>query len=142
MVQPAPVSDGSRNLLRKVLVFAGVVEIGTGIAFMADPAIVVSLLLGGDVSSVGIPLGRCFGIALLALGIACWPSRETAAGSRPAFRAMLIYNVLIAAYLAWQGTAAHMAGILLWPAVLLHAGVALLLAWTQRDASSSRGTAT
>ena len=135
-------SDGSRNLLRKVLVFAGVVEIGTGVGFMVVPTIVVTLLLGVDVAGVGILLGRCFGVALLTLGIACWPSRETAAGSRPAFRAMLIYNVLIAAYLAWLGTAAHMSGILLWPAAILHAGVALLLAWTQRDASWSRGTAT
>ena len=125
--------------MRKVLVFAAIVEFGTGIAFMADPAIVVSLLLGVDVTGVGVPLGRCFGIALLALGIACWPNRKSETGSRPALRAMLIYNVLIAAYLAWLGTAAHMGGILLWPAVVLHAGVPLLLAWTQRDASATRG---
>jgi hypothetical protein len=141
MVRAALVSDGSRSLLRKVLVFAAVVEIGTGVAFMADPAIVVTLLLGADVAGAGILVGRCFGIALLALGIACWPRRNSAESSQPAVRAMLIYNVLIAAYLAWLGIAAHMSGILLWPAVVLHAGVVLLLAWTQRDASSTAGEA-
>jgi hypothetical protein len=138
MVRAALVSDGSRSLLWKVLVFAAVVEIGTGVAFMADPAIVVTLLLGADVAGVGVLLGRCFGIALLALGLACWPSRGSETSNRAAVRAMLIYNVLIAAYLAWLGTAAHMSGILLWPAIVLHAGVPLLLAWTQRDASSTR----
>jgi hypothetical protein len=131
-------NNGSRNLLRKVLVFSGATEIGTGVAFMAVPAIVVTLLLGADVAGVGVLLGRCFGVALLALGVACWPSRNPAESSQPAFRAMLIYNVVIAAYLAWLGIAAHIAGILLWPAAVLHAGVALALAWTQRDAASAR----
>ena len=38
---------------------------------MIDPAIVVTLLLGAEVAGEGILLGRCFGIALLALGLAC-----------------------------------------------------------------------
>ena len=73
-------------------------------------------------------LGRCFGIALLTLGLACWPGRQRAASGTPAFRAMLIYNALIALYLAFLGTVRHRAGLLLWPAVALHAVVALLLA--------------
>jgi hypothetical protein len=46
---------------------------------------------------------------------------------------MLVYNALIATYLAYLGTAGHLGGLLLWPAVALHAVVALLLAWTWRD---------
>ena len=130
------------NLLRRVLVFTTVVEMGTGVAFMADPAIVVTLLLGADVAGTGIPLGRCFGIALLALGMACWPSHESGAGTRPARRAMLAYNALIAAFLAWLGIAAHMAGVMLWPAVVLHAVVAALLAWAHRDAPATEATGT
>jgi Ca2+/Na+ antiporter len=99
---------------------------------MIDPAIVVAWLLGTEVSGVGTLLGRCFGIALLALGLACWPGRHRAEGGSPAFRAMLIYNVLIALYLAYLGTAGHLGGVLLWPAVALHAVVALLLVWTCR----------
>jgi Ca2+/Na+ antiporter len=131
------VSGGSRNLLWKVLVFAAAVEMGTGVAFIVDPTIIVRLLLGAEVAGVGIPLGRCFGIALLALAIACWPSRDPAARRRPALRAMLVYNALIAAFLAWLGIAAHMGGILLWPAAVLHAAVALVLVWAYRDTSST-----
>jgi len=105
---------------------------GTGLILMIDPGIVVALLLGADIAGVGIVVGRCFGIALLALGLACWPGSKRSENSSPAARAMLIYNVLIAAYLAWLGTAGHMGGLLLWPAVLAHAGVAALMIFTWR----------
>ena len=56
------------------------------------------------------------------------PSRS---GS-PAFRAMLVYNVLIALFLVYLFTVGHLGGVLLWPAVVLHAVVALLLVWSWR----------
>jgi len=124
-------SETSFNRLRTILSFAAVVEVGTGLVLMIDPAIVVTLLLGAEVSGTGIPLGRCFGIALLALGVACWPSRQGAERSSPAFQAMLTYNVLIALYLAYVGTLGHLRGLLLWPGAALHAVVALLLLRTQ-----------
>ena len=96
---------------------------------MVDPVIVVTLLLGADLAGVGIPLGRCFGVALVALGLACWPGPQYAEGGSSAFRAMLTYNALIALYLAYLGLG-HLRGFLLWPAVALHAVVALLLIWT------------
>ena len=123
-VRTVPVSETSPATLRKILAFAAVVEVGTGLALMMNPAIVVRLLLGAEVSSVGTVLGRCFGIALLALGLACWPSRQRAESGAPAFRAMLIYNALIALYLAYLGTVGHLWGWLLWPGVALHAIVA------------------
>ena len=133
-------SETRLNTLGKLLAFAAVVEVGTGLVLMIDPAIVVTLLLGAEVSGVGTLLGRCFGIALLALGLACWPSRQRAESGAPAFRAMLTYNVLIALYLAYLGTVGHLGGVLLWPGVALHAVVALLLVWTWRN--ERRGEAT
>jgi hypothetical protein len=127
-VRIVTVSGTIHSTLTKILAFATVVEVGTGLVLMVDPAIVVTLLLGADVSGAGILLGRCFGIALLALGLACWPSRQRAESGSPAFRGMLIYNVLIALYLAYLGTFGHLGGLLLWPGVALHAVVALLLA--------------
>jgi Ca2+/Na+ antiporter len=127
------VTDTNLNTPRKLLAFTAVVEVGTGLILMIDPAIVVTLLLGAEVSGVGTLLGRCFGIALLALGLACLPSRQRSETSATAFRAMLIYNVLIALYLAYLGTVGHRGGVLLWPVVGLHAVVALLLVWTWRD---------
>ena len=46
---------------------------------------------------------------------------------------MLIYNALIALYLAYLYVVGHLGGALLWPGVALHAVVALLLVWTWRD---------
>jgi len=124
----------------KILAFSAVAETGTGLILMIDPALVVNLLLGAEVSGMGILLGRCFGITLLALGPACWPDRSRAEAGSPAARGMLLYNALIALYLAYLGTAGHFGGVLLWPAVALHAVVALLLGWTWRTDRRRRAT--
>jgi hypothetical protein len=128
------VSETSRNPVKKILAFAAVVEVGTGLGLMADPAIVVTLLLRADVAGTGIPLGRCLGIALLALGLACWPGRQDAGSGSPPIRGMITYNALLATFLAYLGTVGQFGGVLLWPVVALHAVVALLLLWTSRDA--------
>jgi hypothetical protein len=119
--------------MRKVLFFTVIVELGTGTALIADPGIVVRLLLGADLAGVGVVAGRCFGVALVALALACWPAGSTAGSGRGAFRGMLAYNALIALYLVELGTVGRMAGMLLWPAAILHALAALALAWTGRS---------
>ena len=116
-------------MLRKILYFTSVVEIGTGLVLVINPAIVVSLLLGAEVSGVGIALGMCFGIALLALGLACWPREPNVQRGSPAFWGMLVYNALIAVLLVDLFAVGHFEGVLLWPGVALHAVVAMLLAW-------------
>ena len=131
-------NETSLTTQRKILAFAAVIEVGTGLFFMLDPSIVVKLLIGSEVSGTATLLGRCFGIALLALGLACWPIRQRAENGSPTFWAMLLYNILIALYLAYLGTAGHPGGLLLWPAVALHAIVALLIVWTQRDERRTR----
>ena len=133
-------SEPTGNTLKKILALASLVEAGTGLALIVDPAIVAVLLLGADISGVGTLLGRCFGIALLALGLACWPGRQRAESGSPAFRAMLTYNALIALYLTYLGTVGHIGGLLLWPGVVLHAVVALLLVWMWRNERRTRAT--
>jgi hypothetical protein len=118
--------------VKRLLTFAAAVEIATGLALMIAPAIVVRLLAGGNETGEGMPLARFPGIALLALGLACWPSGQSAGGGSPAHRGMLTYNVLVALFLAYLFVVEHIGGVLLWPAVALHAAVALLLAWTWR----------
>jgi hypothetical protein len=134
------VSETSFNTLRKILAFAAVVEVGTGLGLIVQPAIVITLLLGTEVADAGTLLGRFFGIALLALGLACWPSRQHTESGSPAFRGMLIYNGVIALYLAYLGTVWHLGGLLLWPAVALHAVVAVLLVWTSRGERRTKAT--
>jgi hypothetical protein len=126
-------NEASHYTLTKILTFAAVVEIGTGLVLMIDPAIVIKLLLGIEDSNVGMLLGRFFGVALLSLGVACWPGRHEPTTGLQSFRAMLAYNALVALYLASLGTVGHLDGLLLWPAVVLHAILALSLVWASRN---------
>ena len=121
--------------MRKVLAFSAVTEFLTGVALLADPSLVVRLLVGGEVAGGGLVAARAFGVALLALSIACWPDRPPAPIGGPPFRGLLVYNALIALYLAALGTVAHMEGMLLWPAAVLHAAVAVALVATRRRPS-------
>ena len=79
---------------------------------------------GGELSGTGLIFARCFAVAMASLGLA------------PAFRTLLIYNALIALYLAYLGASGKASGPLLWPVVAIHAAVALLLAWTARNRRS------
>ena len=116
------------NLL---LTLTAAIEAATGLALLVVPAVVVRLLLGGDIAGASIPIGRVAGVALLALGVACWPDRDAAHNAGPALRAMLTYNALVTLYLAHLGIGGLWVGILLWPAVATHAVLTLLLgrAW-------------
>ena len=102
----------SRNRLQNVVTFAALAEVGAGLAFTIAPAIVVSWMLGVESSSAVAAIGRCFGIALLALGVACWPSRQRNQSGGFAPSALLLYNGSIAIYLIYLGTAAQMRGLL------------------------------
>jgi hypothetical protein len=119
------------DVTKKLLAFAAVVEVGTGMVVILVPALVVKLLLGFDISGDSTLLARCFGIALVALSFACWPGRQIGGNFAP-FLGMLIYNASIALYLGWLGAFAHLDGLLLWPAVVVHAIVAVLLPWSTR----------
>jgi hypothetical protein len=118
-----------------------IVEIGTGLVLLLDPALVVALLVGGDLSGASAVAARCFGIALVALGLACWPGRPSAGRAAAAVCGMLLYNAAIALYLAYVGTADHLGGALLWPAVAIHAVVAALLAiaWRRERNTAETG---
>ena len=120
----------SITVVRRILAFSAFVEVGTGIALLIAPAFVLPLLIGSPAAEGWLPLGRCFGIALLALSVACWPGHAPG-GGLPAFRGLLSYNGLVALYLGVLGTAGQWKGVLLWPAVALHAliAVALVLLW-------------
>ena len=107
----------------KVLMIAALGEAGTGVALLIAPALVVWLLLGQDLAVASVPVARVAGIALLALGLACWPG--------PPRLGMLAYSTGVTLYIAWLGLAGAAAGLLLWPAVALHLVLSALLlrAW-------------
>ena len=110
---------------RTVLLFSAIVEAATGLALILVPAFVGGLLLGGEITGLGLVVTRCFGVALLALSLAVWPR---GAATVQATQGMLLYNAGIAIYFAWLGAAGHLGGPLLWPAATIHGVVAALLA--------------
>ena len=105
--------------MKKVLTVAAVAEAATGVAVSVVPSLVGWLLLGTELTGVAIPVARVTGIALIALGFACWPG--------PALLGMLIYSALVTLYLLYLGIRGEWVGPLLWPALALHAILTLLL---------------
>ena len=120
--------------MKYLLILTAVIEAATGVALMAVPSVVVRLLLGGEISAAVIPLGRVAGLALLSLGMACWPGTTATDNTTPAFWAMLAYNSLVTLYLVCLGIGGQWVGPLLWPAVVLHGILTLLLARQWRHA--------
>jgi hypothetical protein len=106
--------------VKKSLTFAAVAEAATGLALLVAPSLVGRLLLGEELTGVAIPVAGVLGIALIALGVACWPGTPRAG--------MLTYSAAVTIYLAWVGFAGGSTGPLLWPAVVLHAGLTAILA--------------
>jgi hypothetical protein len=117
--------------MKKVLVLTAVVEVATGMALLIVPSLVGRLLLGEELTGVAIPVARVLGIALIALGVACWPG--------PPLVGMLTYSAAVTLYLAYVGFAGGMSGILLWPAVVLHV---VLTAFLIRASTSDKETKT
>ena len=128
--------------MKKLLGLAAVLEGATGLVLMIHPVLVARLLFGDGVSGVGKVLSRVAGIALLALGVACWPGREAGSGSARSTGAMLTYSLLVTIYLVYLGVVAHLAGILLWPAVVVHAvWIFLVIAAWRHERQSPGGLA-
>ena len=113
--------------MKRFLILTAILEPATGLALIAVPAIVVRLLLGAEISGASVPLGRVAGAALLALGVACWLARDDtqSRAARGLVVAMLMYNIAATAVLAFAGIGLGLHGVVLWPAVVLHAVMAI-----------------
>jgi hypothetical protein len=114
-------------MMKRFLTLTAIIEAATGLALIAVPAIVVRLLLGAEISGASMPLGRVAGAALLALGVACRLARDDTQSrtARGLVVAMLMYNIVGTAVLAFAGIGVGLHGIALWPAVVLHAAMAV-----------------
>lgn len=110
--------------MKKLLGFAAIAEAATGLALFLTPSLVSRLLLGAELAGVSVPIARSFGIALIGLGVACWPGCRAIAG-------MLTYSGLVTLYLGYIAVRGAWVGPLLWPAVVLHAVLTLLLLWSR-----------
>lgn len=102
-------------------------ESATGLAVLVAPSKLVELLLGSGLdTAVGATAARVAGVALLALGVACWRARADAASdaARGLVVAMLLYNLGVAAVLILASLRHGLFGIGLWPVAIVHVAVA------------------
>ena len=125
---------------RTLLIVTALAETGVGFALLWSPPLVAGLLLGESLDSpAALVVGRIAGAALLSLGGACWLARDDGPGR--AWRglvAVMLYNGAAVAVLAHAAAGARLVGVLMWPAVALHAGLAVwCIASLRRPISSS-----
>ncbi|HEX4143130.1 MAG TPA: hypothetical protein VHY91_06240 [Pirellulales bacterium] len=113
---------------------SAVIEVVAGLALLSFPSATVALLLGTPlVDSASLTVARVGGAGLLTLGVACWLARGDTLSptARGLIAAMLLYNVAAVALFAFAGLGPH--GPALWPAVTLHALMAIwCIAWLRR----------
>jgi hypothetical protein len=94
-------SARQEGAVKKILLaLAALGEAATGAVLLAYPPIVVGVLLGGDIAGAGVVMSRIAGIALMGLGVACWPGSSVADW---ALRGMLTYSSLATLYLVVLG---------------------------------------
>ena len=107
--------------MKQLLGLTAIIEAATGLALIIAPSLVGRLLFGEELAGIVIPVARVLGIALLALGVCCWPGSTALCG-------MLTYSALVTLYLLYLGIRGEWVGPLLWPVVALHGILTVLLA--------------
>src|SRR5690242_6694483 len=104
--------------MRSLLFVMSIGEFLIGVALCTSPSIVISLLLNTTIGEPGgILVGRIAGIALITLAVACYLSRNVNGSRMAMVKAMIIYNLGVAALFIYGNVAVHVYGIGLWPIV-------------------------
>jgi hypothetical protein len=116
--------------MKRALILTAVAEAATGAALLIIPSLVGRLLFGEELTGVAISVASVTGIALIALGVACWPG--------PPLAGMLTYSAAVTLYLAYVGFACSLSGILLWPVVILHLILTALLTRASTSGKESK----
>jgi hypothetical protein len=120
-------------------------EGGTGVLLLVLPSGPLALLLGVDQASpVTLLVSRVAGAALLAFGIACWAGRfdNRSSAQSGLVASVLVYDLAAAALLAYAGWFMKLLGIALWPAVLVHAALAVWCVMCLWDKPRGEGAGT
>ena len=120
--------------MKTLLTLTAVIEAGAGLGLLVPPSILTTLLLGASLDTpVALTVARVAGVALLALGAACWFARhDSGMAARGLVRAMAFYNVGVCAILVFAGFRSGAAGVALWPVAVLHA---IMTGWCVRSLS-------
>ena len=121
--------------MKSLLIVKAVIEIFAGLAFALFPSGIIFILLGEPLETpASISTVRMFAAAILALGLACWLSRND--GESPAatglITALLFYDAAFVVVLLSAHWGMGLTGVGLWPVVGLHsvlAGLSIFCLW-------------
>jgi hypothetical protein len=109
--------------MKNLQIASAMIELGAGLALLSYPSVAVALLVGAPLEGpAALAVARVCGAALLALGVACWLARGDTQGraANGLVAAMLVYDIAVAALLAFAAIGNGLYGVALWPAVILH----------------------
>jgi hypothetical protein len=126
------------RMQRLLLAIAAVVEILAGLGLILVPDATMQFLFGGRPEGVGMMMGRVAGVALLALGVACWGARGDSGGEARVgtVRAITLYNAGAGALLVLFAVTGQAGGLGVWSAALLHLALAAGFLASQRRRGS------
>ena len=110
---------------RVLLIIASLAEGATGLVLVVSPPVVVRLLFDVEIGGAETIMARVTGIALFSLAVACWPGKS----AQQQLYGMLAYSTLAMLYLVRIGVRGAPVGALLWPGVIAHAVLCVLLVW-------------
>ena len=114
--------------MKKLLALSAMIEAATGLGLLMAPAALARLLFGETLGTPAAVTVACVAAtALLAPGVACWLATSDAQSrsARGVVSAMVNYNLSAALVLGAAGIGSQLAGVGLWPAVLLHTAMAV-----------------
>ena len=102
-----------------------ILELATGAALVVCPALVMQLLFGSPLGSGGDHVAQLYGLALLGLGVACWG--DSCADQSQ--KGLMMYNSVAAIVLISFAVRGIAAGLMVWPAGLMHLALGSLMVW-------------
>jgi Kef-type K+ transport system membrane component KefB len=114
--------------MKILLTVTAIIEVGAGVVLIGFPSAAVKLLLGTGLDTrAAVILGHLTGVALLALGVACWLARDDpqSRAARGLIAAMVVYNTGAVVLFLFAAISPGLRGVALWPAAFLHAAMAL-----------------
>ena len=121
--------------MHNLLVVTAVLEGATGLALVALPSWLATLLLGLSLDApAALTLARVAGVALVALAATCWLARHDgrSRAARGLVGAMVLYHTGVAIVLAYASFGLALSGIFLWPTVLFHPAITVWCLMTSR----------
>lgn len=129
--------------MKTLFAVAAGTEMLPGLTFVVTPSLQAELLFGASLTASGeIMMARVLGVVMMALGLAFWQGRKDpgAPTARGLAVAVLVYNTAVAV-LAASGVGSHVSAVGIWPAIGLHAALAVWCAWSLRTGGLRRPSA-